>query len=427
MRHVPIALQNKLDKMFQTIAENANPSMLVSVARSRSSIIDTSYFVVETIREKAGLGEVAVAVRRQIVDYSPDQIFEVHLDNGIAKTAYRAYPDKLKAGWQNGITLEAAQSVAIAFDGNWVRDMYHKWQMVTDEFPWIFWVTTAGMLKAQIWHDATSLVQIASADVVKCVALRGWKSTVIPTDDQGIVVAYIKTDGTVWYSGYCRQSDGTTVWEVAREVTDFTGSAVSVNLFLTNDYRLGFAIEDSTGAMYWYITTRCWGGMAIESDTILAMLSASIDFVEIKTTRMYEGETITPEVSCDLAYLWGQPYVEVTSLANIDDGNGDYGLVIRMDIDQQLNNLSLSEVMFMDEWDTGYVVENLINNGDHVLFYVSDFNNAYGDMRIVYTRTVTTNDAGYAITTLNGINSFTPTGLDPVPIDPPTPVDGWNE
>ena len=50
MRIVSPSLLSKLQDKNQTAANNAEPKMNISLARARSSIMDSSYFTVETIR-----------------------------------------------------------------------------------------------------------------------------------------------------------------------------------------------------------------------------------------------------------------------------------------------------------------------------------------------------------------------------------------
>ena len=303
MRPIPESLLQKIEKQNQTIYENAEPKMSVSVARARSSVMDSTYWTIETIREKEGLGDISLAIRRQVPYGYPDRIYEIHIDNGIAKTAYREYPDKLKEGWKNGFDLEAAQSVAIAFDGRWERNSRKTWQMVTDEEPYVFWANSEGELYVQLWDDIDSKLQM-STGVVKCAAIRGWKSVNGVLTDQGIVCAYIKTDGKVYYRNYCEQIDGTFAWEIEREITQFTSPITSIGLFRTNDYRTGFITENSSGEITWLITARSWSGMASPPETLTASVSAEIDFLPVEYVDIYShDEILTAEVTQTISFF----------------------------------------------------------------------------------------------------------------------------
>lgn len=297
MRSVPSELLEKLHKNIQTKGSQAQPKMNVAVARAKTTVTDSSYWTVEKIREKTGLGDIAVAARRYSKHYGrPDRLYEIHVDNGQVKTALREYPDLTKAGWQDQFTLGPGTDVAIAFDGEW--ELYRKvWRQRTHENPWIFWVDDLGVLWGQLWDDETTLVELATG-VSKVTAIRGWKELDNGLNDQGIVVAFVKTDGTVWYRNYCIQVDLTYIWEAQGQVTGFTGTATNVGLFLTNDYRLGFLVENTLGKIWWLVTGRVWVGMAIERDNLSANFTdITIDVIPITYYETQTTEYLTSSIS----------------------------------------------------------------------------------------------------------------------------------
>lgn len=266
--------------------------MSIQVSRARTTIMDSDYWTVETIRQKTGLGDVGVAPRRFKPYGRPNRIYEIHVDNGVVGTAIREYPDTFKEGWKDQFNLGNGSSVALAFDGNWYR-YRSAWRLVTEEKPWIFWVDTSGVLWRQLWDDPSTLSQLDTG-VSYVRAIRAWRNQYSAELDQGIVVGYIKTDGTVWYRNYCRQADGTVIWEIARQLPSVAG-AVHLNLFITNDYRLGFCIEKTNGDIQWIITQRNWSGMAIIPENIHTSLSIHevklipILYTELKSTERVES------------------------------------------------------------------------------------------------------------------------------------------
>lgn len=296
MRSVNSLMEEKLKSDQQTPANKASPQMSIQVSRARSTIMDSDYWTVETIRQKTGLGDVSVAPRRYKPYGRPNRIYEIHVDNGVVGTSIREYPDTFKDGWKDQFTLGSGSSVALAFDGNWQR-YRGVWRLVTDEKPWIFWVDSSGILWRQLWDDASTLSQLDTG-VSYVRAIRAWRNQYSAELDQGIVVGYIKTDGTVWYRNYCKQADGTVIWEIARVLPSVSG-AVHLNLFLTNDYRLGFSIEKTNGDIQWLISQRNWSGMAIDTETLAADISAievtltAIEYI----TNIIEREELLSTVS----------------------------------------------------------------------------------------------------------------------------------
>src|SRR5690606_252275 len=144
-----------------------------------------------------------------------------------------------------------------------------------------------------------------SSGVTKVRMIRAWKSTTIHYLDQGIVVAYIKTDGKVYYRNYCIQEDHTEVWEYEKELTDFTGTAVDVNLFIANDYRMGFVIEDNLGQVHWLVTPRNWGGMASPAEYLAAGVSdVTFEVTPITYPDLYsDDEHIESSVAIERFYV----------------------------------------------------------------------------------------------------------------------------
>jgi len=271
MRNLPQSVLNKLNSKHQTTYNNSNMSIDVYVTRAKNTVEDSTYWTVETIREASGLGDVSVAPRRFRPYGPPNRLYEIHVHNGEVKTAIREYPDRLKEGWKDQFSLGTGSSVAIAFNGEWQR-YRNLFRLITEEKPYVSWVDGNGDLWVQKWDEHDTKFQLSSG-VSKVRMIRAWKNTAIHYLDQGIVVAYIKTNGKVYYRNYCIQEDYTEVWEPERELTDFTGTAVNLNLFITNDYRMGFVIEDSLGQVHWLVTPRNWGGMASPAEHLATSIT----------------------------------------------------------------------------------------------------------------------------------------------------------
>ena len=77
MRNISPDLLAKLNTNIQTPANNAQPRMSVQVSRARSAVVDLTYWTVETIRSKAGLGDISLAPRRLKPYGRPDRIYEI--------------------------------------------------------------------------------------------------------------------------------------------------------------------------------------------------------------------------------------------------------------------------------------------------------------------------------------------------------------
>lgn len=438
MRSLPTSLQRKLSQQMQTIYNDADPRMQVVIARARAEVVDYTYWTVETIRETSGLGDVSVAPRRFRPYGPPNRIYGIYVHNGEVKTMIREYPDKLKDGWQDQFSLGAGSSVAIAFDGRWER--YRKlWRLVTEEKPWLFWVDDNNVLWRQYWDDASTKIQLDTG-VTRVRAIRAWKNVNLPAHDQGIVVGYIKTDGTVWYRNYCQQADYSYVWESPRQLTDFTSTAVNLNLFLSNDYRMGFVIEDSTHQVHWFVTPRNWAGMALEQDKIAVTAKADVVFTEVTHHRVVAEEIITVSANADVAFLFGATDNTIIGLENLpmtrfnEEGEEyqDWGFIVRVTLKYfavNIPTITLVDTERNAQIPVSHVEEVVGSEGFQFDVYIDDVAAEFGLNTVQQTVRVTVsgaiNEAGYMYDTM--VAEFAPVNLVPPALALPEVEAIWNE
>lgn len=424
MRNISPSLNEKLKQQNQTHYNNANPKMNITIARARSSIIDSSYFNIEKIRTKEGIGDISIAARRLRPYGSPDRLYEIHIDNGIAKTAIREYPDEEREGWKSQFEIGEAKSVAVAFDGEWVLNEKLQWQIKTHEKPYIFWVDNDNVLKYRIWDEEGTTDELA-IEVAKAKAIRAWKNANIKTYDQGLLVAYIKIDGKVYYRNFCEQEDGKYAWEVERKVEEFAGTAKNINLFITNDYRIGIVIEDSNGQIHWLITKRNWASMAISPEKIIVKPNIEVDFIETTKHKRYYIERITSKPNIALDFLYASSFNEFTHIENVSDVNGNFGKIIIFNTVYELFGINPLDFELIDERGIVFVASNIskISPLEYRLDFV-DFNNAKGKVKLICKGDYTLNAAGYAFDNFEG--TFMPENLVPDEVPAPQVTNVYN-
>lgn len=343
MKSLSSDLLAKINTPLQTISNNADPKMEINIARAKNTITDVDPWTVEIIREISGLGDVSVAPRRFNIYGRPNRIYEIHIRDNIVYTSIREYPDKLKEGFKTQFSLGPGTSVGVAFNGDWKR--YRKfYRLVTEEKPWISWVDNLGNLWTQKWDDTNSKFQLSS-NVVQVKMIRAWKNLVIQQQDQGVVVAYIKNDGKVYYRNYCQQEDYSEMWEYEKELTSFTGSAANVNLFITNDYRMGFIVEDAWENIHWFITPRNWGGMASPAESIVAGIKKlMLKVTPIKYYESFDTEHLSTALSPPRLYMCPAdaiPEIIETKRLEFPD-NKTIKLIFNYDLECDLENLKKS-------------------------------------------------------------------------------------
>lgn len=429
MRYLPQSVLEKLNSKHQTTYNKSNMNMEVVVARARAEVVDYAYWTVETIRETSGLGDISLAPRRFKAHGSPNRIYEIHVHNGEVKTSIREYPDRLKDGWVPQFSLGPGSNVAIAFDGHWER-FRKRWRLITGEKPWLFWVDGNNVLWRQHWDDAGTKQQLATG--VKYVkAIRAWKNLNVANKDQGIVVGYIKTDGKVYYRSYCQLLDLSYVWELERQVTEFTGTALSLNLFITNDYRMGFVVEDSSSDIYWYITDRDWAGMAIAPDKLtVAPVELSVDFIPIQYhDRFAPDETLSvapAEIAVDFICagthngfieIYNEP---ITALNEELEEVEDWGKVFTFTTHHRLYNITAGDFELIGEYASYFpdTITEIADRKYRLTFEgTNNFNNAGGTPTLRYNQGQTANGVGAFYDVFE--KQFDAVNL--VPIDVPLP------
>lgn len=435
MKAIHPNLLQKLESKLQTKWNDAQPKVSVQVSRAKTTVSDSTYWVVETIRTKAGIGDLSIAARRMRPFGNPDRLFNIYVDNGIVKVAIREYPDYEEKKWQDQFNLGNGSAVAIAFDGYW--DLYrNRWQMVTSEYPWLFWVDS-GTLYAQYWDDESTKTTIAT-NVVKVKAIRGWRNINMPLVDQGVICGYIKTDGKVYYRNYAQQIDGFS-WESEKQITEFTGTSINLNMFITNDYRMGFIVEDDAHDIKTVITSRAWAGLAIIPDTIrVAPVLLDVDLIPIDYFNAYAIDTLSvapTELLTTLLYADTDNEVTAinipkTMLDEFEEEYEDWGWIIEVEFDHPIPDLILSQVVATNvDNSTTIELESLNKISDTVYrLNISDviesgINNVSGDIKITVTGSI--NPAGYTYTTME--NTFTPLNLVPDEAGIPEVEEIYNE
>lgn len=401
--------------------------MKLTLARARTPVMNNTYFTVETVREKEGLSDIAVAARRLKNFGPPDRLYEIHIDQGLAKTSIKEYPDKLKAGWRHQFNVSEAKSVSITFDGRWNLNNKGHWNQVTHQKPYIFWVDLQGKLYVQLWDEVDTKRELAS-NITKVASLRGWKNANIGTHDQGVICGYIKEDGRVYYRNFCEQPDGSFIWEVERELPSNTGNALNLSLFLTNDYRVGFVVENTQGKISWHITTRNWASMAIKPDTVFASPGkVVVDLIPVSYNKKIASETLTVNIDeVDVQLLYTKTDNQFITIENIPDEEEDWGKILIFEVKNELYNLSTIDFELVDIFNRTYYPDSIETIGSKRYKLIFDnFNDVDKKGTLKFRSLAATNGVGDIYEPFEMV--FSPKNLVPTSLPLPEVEAIWNE
>lgn len=312
MRSIPATLKSKLAERWQTAARDANPSM--SVIATQASI---NTLISEVIHNGIPAAYGDATVHFGTGEKAPGYAYAICIDNGTAKIYGRKLPAEYEETWSHLWDLGAATDVAIEFDGTWaISADENYYNLYTDDTPWVFWVD-GGNLYAQHWQDEGTRIQLAAGSGIS--ACRLWQSTLDPTQDQGLAVAYIR-DGAAYYRAYCYESAaGAKVWENENSITELGSTVETIQAFRTNDFRAG-AIAETGDGIVWAITDRVYAGMSFRPEFAAAQIQNTVfNIIPVEFHNTIEDEHAAANIN--RRFLWfcpdGTPDLEITSATRV--------------------------------------------------------------------------------------------------------------
>ena len=233
---------------------------------SGEMLVDTrgAFFSIDAGNFAQAVDDIPMDVRditmRQLLESNgPDQIWIAGIEDGKMLSSYREYQESYSKPpvWTGAYTPGAALDAAIEFDGTWVlREGEDKYTIETEDQPWYFWITPDHKLWGQPGDNEPNRIELAD-DVIKVSACKGYSSNIYPEQDQGLICAYIKSNGGVYYRQYIRNAAGEgRQW--MNEVQIESGEAWDdIRVHRLNDYRVSFVLSNSTHNV-WLISGRTY-------------------------------------------------------------------------------------------------------------------------------------------------------------------------
>jgi hypothetical protein len=132
-------------------------------------------------------------------------------------------------------------------------------------------------------------------------------------------------------------------------------------------------------------------------------------------------EYLIVSASADIDRLYRLP-PEVVHIENIDNGEGDYGFLVRITFDSDVSSVAgnTSAFSMVDDLASGYACTGIAQESARsVVAAFEDFNSAMMPLTITYTPGTITGEVEPLATFSE---EFEATGLVPVITDPPVPV-----
>lgn len=229
-----------------------------------------------------------VAFRLLESETFPTMAYSICINKGIGYIYTRLLDKYNTYFWENISSVGKCISVAIEFNGIWkVNPQTNKYNLVTEELPYLFWVTEDHKLYFQKLFGEE--IRLLAEDVIQVTACRGWQSADRLDIDQGLVVGYIKSDGSVYYRSLCMQVNGQNLFEDERNVSELGTGNSYISIYKLNDYRLGFLVENN-GDIITAVTTRTYVGQTLEPGQLKADITNIVFEYREPSTNNYQQE-----------------------------------------------------------------------------------------------------------------------------------------
>ena len=318
MKILPTELRQKLLQNTQVKDAGSAPRLRVVATQST-----TNTLLSELMHKDIPAAFGDVAIRQLSGETSPSLAYACCIDEGTAKIHERRFPAYMENPWNYVWSLGAASEVAIEFNGVWELDPSKQWYFLRTELtPYIFFVS-GGTLYVQKWNDADTRIPLAEG-VSQISACRAWQSSDEPLLDQGLIVGYLK-GGEVYYRALCLQDSGELVWETERQITELGSGNDTLNVFRTNDFRVGFICEN-TGGFRYVLSSRNYAGQSVRPESVYGQIveNCYVKVTPIRYITAYGDESNNalssiPQPDCYIGACKEYPVFEIVSTERTSD------------------------------------------------------------------------------------------------------------
>lgn len=420
MRSVPSYLAERLRRSIQTRANDSAPSVDIWVGRPSTVLVDDKFLERQTVL-KATVSDVSIAVCHPRVKRNNTHIYMAYVSNGVAHVVDAKHKTKMPDHeWRDTGFERSATAVSIAFDGTMPKANGGDVEFVTELYPWVFWIDGTVLYGQKLYSDDEPVI-LAETNCTDVSAIRAmWSST--GGFDFGLVVFFI-LEGKLYY----RQLIGGE-WMDA-EIVSFGPDGVTwseVAAFRTWDYRIGVQAKSTDGAVYELFTQFMGVGKQL-TEHIEAHVNPKANHIAVEYTNSQTEEHVRASVLPSGTRIYGLSSIPIAA-CNLDDGTGNYGVVIRVELDYPVVNVSenISNFSLTDGNGMSYACMGATTTDDGLSLILTfvDFNLAEGTtLTVEYTPGTIQSPA----TSMDGFDfTFTPENLVAPDIPIPEPVEAWN-
>jgi hypothetical protein len=172
MRYIDETIRARLLQAQKTLYNNANPSMDVIAVRPTTAITNKDFWQESIVAADTTATCTTVALRRTS-GRTADRAYVAYISDGTltVKSAMLTPPIN-QISWTVVETIANCIGCAVEFNGSFVKSEINKVEYLTDELPWLFYVTSTGQLMAGVLGGSyESLVGANVTELMRSEAL----------------------------------------------------------------------------------------------------------------------------------------------------------------------------------------------------------------------------------------------------------------
>lgn len=386
-----------------------------------SALTSGEAFEKQLIGTYTNLTACDIACKRTNTGNTPEAIYISYIADGSLHVVSSL--NKKNIGdhtWVDSGFIRSAIDTSIAFDGYMPRTLNGS-EFITDERPYVFWVTPEGALKCSILGFIGETI-LAEENCTKCSAVRATYSDLSDLDF-GLVVFFI-INGSLYYKQLVGEQ-----WYDAEVVSAGPSGLTFVDIvaFRTWDYRIGVQALMSDGNVYEIFSMfegmgRLNAEHAIDLTNIQVLYSnlTSIEYLTLLSKEHFEFKNISVISKYGGLYAVGMPVM--VSAYNLEDSNHNWGTQLIVTFDKQVDGdqieEQLSTIRLVDSLNVTFIPTSCFTvDGRNFLFTFLDFNNARGQCTVRYVPGTVTSMYGTVLEATSC--TFTPVNLVPSVIPVP--------
>lgn len=386
-----------------------------------------------------GVTKVDMAIQRERQSIWGYTLYYVYIRNeklyrAVSKSS--AYTSAEELGY-----IDDALDCAIVFNGRYEERLFQPgWEFLTEGTPYVFWIQAiTNKLLCRRW-DQGHIIEL-DTNVSSLSAVRGWQASEFPTNDQGMIISYIK-NGQAFYRTFAWQNYNEFFWELPRPLVMAQNDLYEIKAFKTNDYRVGFITQSSASTRIFF-TTSVYPGLGLENQRLSLDIQLPVfDLLEVIYTDIEENgepnigaEHVALNIELpvfDLLYATTNQnaIIHIENVLVDDEWEGEYwgnwGRRIELSIKQPNYSESVGTFLLVDSNSTVISINSVtkISPTQYVLD-TADFNYASGlDITVSYIAGHN-NEAGYQYEPYSKL--FTPINLELPEVPIPEVEVIWNE